>query len=56
MRMRQLILQDREQVCDDVQSFRQERHALIHLEIASDSLVDGVELRFSPHQFRRIQD
>lgn len=51
MRMSQLILQDRQKVSNDIQSLRQQSRPLIHLQIRSDGLVDGIELWFGPHDF-----
>lgn len=56
MRMRQLILQHLQQICDDIQPLRQETNSLVHLQIASHSLVDGLKLGLSPHQFGRVED
>lgn len=56
MRMRQLILQNGQQVRNDVQPIRQKLNSLIHLEVASNSLVDGIELWLRPHELWRVED
>jgi hypothetical protein len=55
MRVRQLILQHRQQIRDDVQPLRQERNPLVHLEVTAHGLVYGVELGLRPHQLRRVE-
>lgn len=56
MGMRQLIFQDLEKIGNDIESFGEKRHSLIHLQVASNSLVYRIELWFCPHQFWRIED
>jgi hypothetical protein len=55
MRMRQLILQHLQQIRNDVQPLRQQADSLVHFEITSDGLVDGLELGLGPHEFGGVQ-
>lgn len=50
-----LILQHGEQVAYHAQAFGQESDSLVHLEIAADGCVDGLQARFGPHQFRGVE-
>lgn len=52
--LRQLVFQNRQKVSNDIQSFREKRDALIHFEVISHCLINGIELRLSPHQFGRV--
>ena len=56
MRMTQLILQHSQQIPDNTNPLLHQLDPLIHLEIGPDSLVDGFELGFGPHQFRGVED
>lgn len=55
MTVAQLILQNGQQVCNDVQSLRQETDALIHFEVASDGLIHRLELRFHPEELWGVE-
>ena len=50
-----LILQHSQQIGNDIQSFRQQPDALVHFKIAAHGAVDGLELRFRPHELRAIK-
>lgn len=52
----ELVFEDRQQVCNDVQTFVQESDALVHLEVGSDGLVHRLQLRLDPEQLRRVED
>ena len=52
----QLVLEDSQQVRNDVQSFRQQPNALVHLEVAPDSLVHRFKVRLHPKQLGRVKD
>lgn len=51
-----LVLEHLQQVGNHIQPLGQEANPLVHLEIAAYSLVDGVQLRLSPHELWRIKD
>jgi hypothetical protein len=55
MPMTQLILQHSQQIRNDVQSLRQQTDPLIHLQIASDGLIHGLELRLDPEELGRVE-
>jgi hypothetical protein len=54
--MRQLILQHLQQIRNNVESLGQQTHSLVHFKIASDGLVDGLELWFCPHELGSVED
>ncbi len=56
MTVTQLVLQHGEQIRNDVQPLGQETDALVHLEIAPDGLVDGLELGLDPEELGRVED
>ena len=56
MCMAQLVLQDRQQICNDTHSLLQQCNSLIHLQVTPHGLVDRVELRLCPHELGSIQD
>ena len=51
----QLLLEHGEQVGDDVEALRQQADALVHLEVAADGLVDGLELGLDPEELGRVE-
>lgn len=56
MCMTQLIFQHRQQIRNDSDSFLQQCHSLVHLQITPHSLVYRLELRFRPHELGSIED
>jgi hypothetical protein len=56
MCMRQLILQHLQQIRNNVESLGQQTHSLVHFKIASDGLVDGLELWFCPHELGSVEN
>lgn len=55
MAMRQLILQYRQQISNNVQPLRDEANSLVHLEIAPGGLVKGLQLGLHPEELGGIQ-
>lgn len=53
--MTQLVLQDSQQICDDIQPLRQQPYPLVHLQVAPHSLVHRLQLRFHPEQLGRVE-
>jgi hypothetical protein len=56
MAMTQLLLQHSQQIGNDIQPFREQSHPLIHLEVAPDGLVDGLELGLDPEELWGVED
>ena len=56
MCMRQLVFQHLQEIRNDVQPLRQQANSLVHFQIASDGLVDGLELGLGPHKFGGVED
>ena len=54
--MRQLVLEHGQQIGDDVQPLRQQAHSLVHLQVAPDGAVDGLELGLGPHELGAVED
>ena len=54
--MAELVFQHSQQVGDDIQPTGEEADALVHLEVAPDGLVDGLELGLDPEEFRNVED
>jgi hypothetical protein len=48
MAVTKLVFKNREEIGNDIETFCEETNTLVHLEIASDGLVDGLELRLDP--------
>ncbi len=55
MRMRQLVLEHSQQIRNDIQPLRQQRHSLIHLQVRPDGLVRRIQLRFRPEKLGCIE-
>lgn len=55
MPVTQLVLEHGEQVGDDVEALRQQADALVHLEVAADGLVDGLEVGLDPEELGRVE-
>lgn len=55
MDVAELVLEDGEEVGDDVEAVGEEADALVHLEVAPDGAVDGLEPGLGPHQLRPVQ-
>ncbi|KAF1731549.1 hypothetical protein CRV24_007735 [Beauveria bassiana] len=51
----QLVLEHGEEIGNDVQALRQEADALVHLKVAADGLVDGLELGLDPEELGRVK-
>jgi hypothetical protein len=56
MCMRQLILQHLQQIRNNVKSLSQKTHSLVHFQVTSDGLVDGLQLGFCPHELGSVED
>lgn len=56
MCVRQLVFQHLQQICNDVESLGQQTNSLVHLQVASDSLVNGFKLRLCPHELGSVKD
>ena len=56
MRMTQLILQHRQQIRNHAHSLLQQTYSLVHLQVTPHSLINRVQLRLCPHEFRSVQD
>lgn len=55
MAMAKLVLENGQQVSNDIKALGKQANALIHLEIAADSLVDGLEVGLDPEELRCIE-
>lgn len=55
MTMAQLIFKYGEQVSNDVEALSEQADTLIHLEIAADGLVDGLEMGFDPEELGGVE-
>lgn len=53
--MRQLVLQHRQQISNDIQPLRNQANSLVHLEIAPGSLVKGLQLGLHPEELGGVQ-
>lgn len=56
MRMTQLILQDSKQIRNNVDPLLQQADPLIHLQVASHSLIHRLKLWFCPHELGRVEN
>lgn len=54
--MAQQVLQHSQQIRNDIQPVRQHRHPLVHLEVRSDGLVHGLEVRLDPEDLGRVEN
>lgn len=50
-----LILQHGQQITQDLEPLRQQADALVHLQVAAHGAVDGLQLRFGPHELRAVE-
>lgn len=54
--MAELVFEHGEQVGNDIHALGQEIDALVHLEIATNGLVDGLEVGLGPEELGRVED
>ena len=51
----ELVLEYGEEIGDDVETLRKQTYALVHLQVAADGLVDGLQVRLHPEELRRVE-